>query len=91
MAVSLPRIQVDTKLSILSTEHATLSESRAELLKVQAIQDTRLNDSYDSIERFEKELAEHMELLESTNEALREAERISRDAQKRFSDQVRPN
>lgn len=82
-------MQAQTKLSILSTEHATIAESQADLLKTQALQDTKLQDSYASSERLEKELSEQIETLENTRESLREAEKTSRELQKRLNDQVR--
>lgn len=82
-------MQVEAKLSTLSTEHATISESHVNLVKAQALHESKVQDAYTTTERLERELSEQMETLESTKEALREAERASREFQKRFNDQVR--
>jgi uncharacterized coiled-coil DUF342 family protein len=57
-------------------------------LKDQALHTTKLEEAYASANRLEHELAEQMESVASTRDALREAEKGSRDAQKRFRDQV---
>lgn len=80
--------QTDTNLSSLSAEHATLSEQRADLLKAQSLHESKLSESYATTERLERELQDYMDSLEATRESLKEAEKTSREAQKRLRDQV---
>ena len=91
LRISCLHLQTDTNLSSLSTEHATLSEQRADLLKAQAMHDSKLTESYATTERLERELQEYMDSLDVTRESLKEAEKTSREAQKRLRDQVGVN
>ena len=80
--------QLEARLASLTADHSGLSSAHTELQVQQKLKETKLNEAHATASRFENELAEQGQETEGLRSQLKGAEKESRDAQKRYLDQV---
>lgn len=81
--------ELEGRLVVLSTEHATLTDDHAGLSRAHALADNKLQTAYDTASRLEEQLASQHEQMESLTSRMAVKEKELRESNRRKKDEVR--